>query len=116
MAVFPKYTPKIPSYQAVQWTDDPEVVDDLKIWLTENYAPETAGLIAEFADDPDLSPPGPRGWEIQAEDGRLFVKQTEDKFWANLGDWLVLQESPGQPNELAPMTDLEFTNTYETTP
>ena len=107
MANFPNFVPRIPQIAAVQWSNDPEVVDDLRVWLNTNYGPETPGLIEEFADDPGLSAPGPLGWEI-AEDGRLFVKQSEDKFWANLGDWLVFQNG-----EMAPMSDAAFQAAYQ---
>lgn len=112
MATFPSYTPKIPTIKAVQWTNDPEVVDDLRIWLNQNYGPETPGLIAEFGESNELSPPGPRGWEI-AEDTRLFVKQSEDHFWLAIGDWLILQQNVGEPNELAPMSNEQFVEAYE---
>lgn len=111
MSVFDTYIPRIPTISAVQWTTDPEIVDNLREWLVANYGPETPGLIEQY-DGPGLSEPTPRGWEI-TEEGRLFVKQTQDHFWVDPGVWLILRENPGSENELEPMTDDIFQFTYE---
>lgn len=109
-----QYIEKSIQVESAQWGDLGDVAD-ISNWLTQKFGPQTPGLIAEFGESTGVSAPGPLGFEVDvaAEGGpRLFVKQSEDHFWVEPTEWIVLTH---QMDTLAisKMTDDVFTFTYK---
>lgn len=109
-----QYIEKSVQVESAQWGDLGNVAD-ISNWLTQKYGPSTEGLIAEFGDESGVSAPGPLGFEVdlEAEGGpRLFIKQSEDHFWVEPTEWILLTHN-FDAIEISKVTDEVFSFTYK---
>lgn len=107
----PTYALKQPTYECMRWSNDPAEISFVRAWLEANYGPETEGTIYLYDNEEFNS--GPLSWEIDTNNGDLFVKQEWDKFRVPVGDWLILLEGYNVPNDLATITDGSLQYHYE---